>query len=389
MDTKLVFASPTFLPICAPLKEDGTIEYFYSMNTDEDAKTPGSLLNLAEAGKTLPDPEEGHRIAGPDRGDSFYIRYDQQVQAGAADAKNILQNVTESAQFVDLYKKSLHGPAVLSLIRTYMLAARPMSIGVKLTINGDIKNMVRDLIAASPDSAMTVPLMVEALYNGMWTAFDKHGKAGQVRKVLKLHMAFKKIGINLKINALHKAKEACFGNLRLMVVGGAHIGAEICEKLEAFGILVLQGYGITECSPLISVNRNEYCRFGSVGQVLTSYEVKLVDEEIWVRGPSIMKGYYNDPEATAEVFEGGWFKTGDLGSFDKDGFLYIKGRIKNLIVLKNGKKISPEKIEELIYEIPMVKDVMVYGAASEARRTMSNGGKHLSGPGKDSGHDGL
>ena len=142
------------------------------------------------------------------------------------------------------------------------------------------------------------------------------------------------------------------------------MNSEIMMMFQIMGVLILQGYGITECAPLVSVNRNKANKLDSVGTVTANCRVKIEDGEILVSGKNIMKGYYRSPELTQEVMRGEWFATGDVGYIDKDGYIYITGRKKNLIVFKNGKKLSPEKIEEKIKMIPLVQDVVVYGSLS-------------------------
>jgi long-chain acyl-CoA synthetase len=156
-----------------------------------------------------------------------------------------------------------------------------------------------------------------------------------------------------------------------VICGGAPLKQEIIDTFAALGITIVNGYGITECAPLISVNRNKQTKDGSVGMPIPMDEVKInePDEngegEIFVKGPNVLMGYYQDEEATAAAFdEDGYFKTGDYGRIDEDGFLYITGRLKNLIILSNGKNVYPEEIEAELANVPGVEDIVVYEGIS-------------------------
>lgn len=153
-------------------------------------------------------------------------------------------------------------------------------------------------------------------------------------------------------------------SLFLIICGGAQLNERLAREFRCYGINVLQGYGVTECGPLISVNRNRRYRENSVGTLLPGTHVKIQDGEILVKGPSVFKGYYKAPEETEKAFSEGWFCTGDLGYRDRKGFLYLTGRKKNLVVFSSGKKVVPEELEELIAQIPFVREVMVYGASN-------------------------
>ena len=239
-----------------------------------------------------------------------------------------------------------------------------MLSGAQVFINGNLKTVMRDLQLSKADTLLTVPLMLETIHNKMWAAAEESGKANGLRKLLKIRKFLLALGIKKNFKKLEQLREKCFHTLNLVICGGAHMNSAIIEQFYCMGLLVVQGYGITECAPLISVNRNKMFKFDSVGLVSRHSEVKIVDGEIWVRGKNVMMGYYKQPELTAEAMSGEWFKTGDLGELHKDGFLYITGRKKNLIVFKNGKKLSPEKLEEQLKKIPYVQDVVVYGIAS-------------------------
>ena len=257
----------------------------------------------------------------------------------------------------------------LPFYHTYGLTCSVIAMlltGPELFINGNLKTMLRDLHLAQPHTVLTVPLVLETIHNQLWAAVEESGKANDLRKLLKLKKFQFSLGIRTCGKTLDKLRTKALGSVRLIICGGAHMDPSISEEFHYLGITVLQGYGITECAPLVSVNRNLANKWDSVGLVSAHSEVKLVDGEILVRGKNIMQGYYKQPELTAEAMSDGWFHTGDLGQIDKDGFLYIIGRKKNLIVLKNGKKISPEELEEKFKQIPMVQDVMVYGAVTGA-----------------------
>ena len=155
------------------------------------------------------------------------------------------------------------------------------------------------------------------------------------------------------------AKAAFGGNLKTICSGGAYLDPEYIDRFADYGITILQGYGMTECSPVISTNLAWDNKKGSVGKLLPNCEAKVVDDELWVRGSSVMMGYYKMPEETAETLEDGWLKTGDLGYVDEDRFVYITGRKKNLIILANGENVSPEEVENELCQKDLVKEILV------------------------------
>jgi long-chain acyl-CoA synthetase len=255
----------------------------------------------------------------------------------------------------------------LPFYHTYGLTGSVVAMlvqGAHLYINGNLKTVMRDIQLAKPNTLLAVPLMLETIHNKIWLQAEECGKAEGLRKLLWIRKILFSLGFKKCGKTLDAVREKAFGAIKLIVCGGAHMSSEIMEELGYMGLTVIQGYGITECSPFVSANRNQANKIGSVGPVMAHCEVKLEDGEILVRGTNVMKGYYNAPELTEAVMKDGWFCTGDMGEMDKDGYLYITGRKKNLIVLKNGKKVSPEKLEEKIKKIPLVQDVVVYGAVS-------------------------
>lgn len=225
--------------------------------------------------------------------------------------------------------------------------------------NENLKLLPSNLKLFSPTGLSAVPLVLETLIRQIRDGARKAGKLKQLETGLKLGGFLGKVGVSAD-KLFSDVYEALGGRLKKGFVGGAPANPETLKTLSTLGITFLQGYGITECSPLVSVNREKYNKPDSVGPVLSCCEVRIEDGEVQVTGTNVMLGYYKDEEATAEAFtEDGWFRTGDLGYLDNDGCLHITGREKNLIILKSGENISPEEIENLIDRSPLVSESVV------------------------------
>lgn len=229
-----------------------------------------------------------------------------------------------------------------------------------------IGNIQGDLNKYHPYNFSGVPLVVETIYERIWKTARKTGREEILKKGLKISNFLMKLGIDRRRKIFKTIIDNLGGNLNMIVCGGANLDPKYEKGMHEFGIEIYNGYGMTECSPAITCNRPGARKFGSVGIPLDCCEIKInnPDEEgvgeIYVKGKNVMAGYYNDPEATAEAFDGEWFKTGDHGRIDEDGFLFMVGRKKNLICLSNGKNVSPEELEDKLSRIDYVREVLVY-----------------------------
>ena len=214
---------------------------------------------------------------------------------------------------------------------------------------------------------VTVPLVLETMYKRIMKTVEKQGKLETLQKGRKISKALNKIHIDVRRKMFKDIINALGGNLRIVVSGAASLDKEVAEALNDFGILVCQGYGLTETSPVVCVEPDKYIKCGSVGFPLRNLQVEIDEPnnegigELKVKGPSVMLGYYGMPEETAKVLKDGWFYTGDLAYFDKQGYVHITGRKKDVIVLKNGKNIYPEEIETLINKMDYVSESLVFG----------------------------
>lgn len=234
-----------------------------------------------------------------------------------------------------------------------------------LCICASLKDVAKDLKHYKPVYIYVVPAFAEVLYSRIMSNVKKQGKEKTIAFGIKLTRALRKIGIDLRKKIFAQIHENFGGNLRKIVCGGAPIRPEMGEFFDDIGITLIGGYGITECSPLVSVNDESFLSYDTVGFRLPCLEWRIDEPneegigEICVKGDVVMLGYYNNPEQTAEVLKDGWFSTGDYGYITKDDQLVITGRKKNIIVLNNGKNIYPEEIEKRIGNIEYITEIVV------------------------------
>ena len=238
--------------------------------------------------------------------------------------------------------------------------------GSPVFINGGLKYILRDINEAKPGHISVVPLFVESFYKNIWKNAEKTGKAKLLKKMIKVSNGLRKVGVDMRRKFFKSVIDAFGGNLEMIITGGAPIPDELITGFDDLGICVINGFGITECSPIVSLSRIKGNKLGSIGKPIRNVEMKVINKnedgegELCVKGDIVMLGYYNNPEANAKVFEDGWFLTGDVGRIDDDGFVFITGRKKNIIILDNGKNVYPEELEYLIGRIEGVTEVLVY-----------------------------
>lgn len=247
------------------------------------------------------------------------------------------RNLAENATCLDMGLES--GIVILSVLpihHAYCLSMdilKGISIGSVICINDSLLRVAKNIKLFEPNMILMVPLMIETLAK-------KLEEAAWIPAPL--------------------VKAKVFGKqFHTVCSGGAYLNPAYLEMFQKYGITIWQGYGMTECSPVISTNYGDFMKDGSVGRLMPNCEAKVVDEEIWVKGSSVMQGYYNMPQETAETLADGWLKTGDLGYVDEDGYLFLTGRKKNLIITPNGENVSPEEIENKLGENRLVQEVLV------------------------------
>lgn len=280
---------------------------------------------------------------------------------------NILSDVLNTNAFTTLYGSTL---SLLPMNHTYEFTLDILLTiyqGVTICINNGIKNFQQNLQIFQPVNLVIVPLIAENLMKSVWMKIENENKLDKVAKAVKISRLLLKIGIDVRRKLFAPIHQAMGGKLQCLFIGGALLDPKIAQQFYDFGFHVSIGYGITECSPFVSGNITGKPKFfTSCGKTIPNVTVRINNPnengegEIQVKGPTVMLGYYQNPDATQEVMHDGWFSTGDIGRLDPHGMLYITGRMKNLIVLNNGKNVYPEELESLITNAqPLVKEVIV------------------------------
>ncbi len=250
-----------------------------------------------------------------------------------------------------------------------------LNIGASEFINDSLKYVMRNFANYKPNALVLVPLFVETIHKRISEEIKKKGMTKKVEAGKKIVSAALAVGVDLRKKVFGQITGALGGEVNSIICGGAPVSPVILKDFHTFGITIYEGYGITECSPLVACNPpDRKPRFGSVGLPVYGVSVKIdktseEDEtgEILVKGDNVMLGYYNDEEATKAVFtEDGWFRTGDIGYIDRDGYIFITGRKKNVIILSNGKNVFPEELEEHLSHSELIKESVVIGRADES-----------------------
>ncbi len=242
-----------------------------------------------------------------------------------------------------------------------------LAAGLKTVFPDGLRYIKQNLLEYKVSVFVGVPILIDKMYSTMIKEIEKQGKTKLINFAIKISNILLKFHIDIRRKIFKELINALGGNMRFIVSGGAPLDSKVSKWFNQIGIHLVQGYGLTETSPVISAENDNCIKYGSVGKPMNSVEILIKNPdsngigEIAVKGPNVMLGYYNNETQTNAVLKDGWFYTGDLGYIDKDGFLFITGRKKDLIVLKNGKKVFPEEIELLINRLDEVEESFVYG----------------------------
>ncbi len=356
-------------------KNNSNIKYFISMDLEKETNGIYSQSELINKGKKL--IENGNRefldakINNEEMGIMLFTSGTTAMsKAVMLSHKNICTNLFDIASTIKVDENDVF-LSFLPLHHTFECTTGflyPVLSGSAIAFCEGIRHIADNIKEYQVTAMVSVPILFEAMYKKVMKGIEKKGKLEAVQKGIKISQFLLKFGIDIRKKIFKEIHDNLGGKARVFVAGGAALDPEAEKGFNDLGFAMYQGYGLTESSPVIAAEDDKYRRLGSIGKAFPSLDVKIVEPneegigELVAKGPSIMLGYYNNEEATKEAIdEEGWLHTGDLARIDKDGYIFISGRKKFVIVLKNGKNIYPEELETLVNKIEGIKESFVYG----------------------------
>ena len=361
-------------------RQQSNLKHYINMDIEKSNSEEISYKELQEQGKKLVEQgNENHENKKIDKNKMSIMLFTSgttsEPKAVMLSQNNICSNVTAIASHVKLYPTDtllsflpLHHTFESTITFLYGLY-----FGVTVAFCDGLRYIAQNLVEYKISVFVAVPLVLETIYKKLQKGIEDSGKAELISKMVKISNILLKCKIDIRRKVFKSVIDKLGGNLRVALFGAAPMDKDIIIGYNNLGIATVQGYGLTETSPVIATETDKRKRPGSIGFPLPNLEVKIENPneqgvgEITVKGPSVMLGYYQNEEETKKVLKDGWFSTGDLGYFDKDGFLYVTGRKKDVIVLKNGENIYPQELEFLINKLPYIQESIVY-ATEEGRK---------------------
>lgn len=353
--------------------EEG-IEYIISMDASAHDNERLSMNMLLEEGHKLVRKGDRRFIDAQIDPEAMSILLFTSGTTGLAKGvmlshKNIVSNVMSMSQFFHVYTDDIT-LSILPIHHTYEYTCDHMTVlyqGGTIAICEGLKHIVSDMNEVQATVMLGVPLVYEMMYKRVWKQAEKTKKADKLKKGVALAKRLDRFNIKAMKKLFKDVHSAFGGKMRCFISGAAAIDPEIIDFFNYIGINMIQGYGMTESSPIIALNRDRYHKSASAGQPLPGTEIRIFEPdedgvgEVLAKSDSVMLGYYEDQKSTDEAFMDGWLRTGDYGYLDGEGFLFLTGRKKNVIVAKNGKNVFPEEVEYYLLKSPYIAEAIVTG----------------------------
>lgn len=360
------------------------VQYFIQMNSDDSINGKDMGANfIIDSGRRIVNSGDNSYMDIKIDPDEFKVLIFTSGTTSKAKGvmicnRNLAENINAVSAYVKIYPEDRFF-SVLPLHHTYESTIGfliPMAVGASIAICEGLKHIVPNLKETHPTCLLAVPLLVENLYKKINENIVKSKKDKLVNSMIHVTNALKAVNVDIKKKVFAEIYENLGGKIRIIVSAAAPIDAKVGKWVQDIGINFLQGYGLTETSPIAALTPDFDPRVGSAGKAVNCAELKIANPnengegEVLIKSKTLMLGYYEDKEATNEVIKDGWFNSGDVGYLDNDGFLFITGRSKNVIVTQNGKNIYPEEIEILLGKIEEIKECMVYGKEEKGSKEL-------------------